>query len=56
MKISSIVLVLLAAGNIGLQAQTPTAAASQGNVCRHPTDYQIVQQDGNSRSVATGDL
>ena len=48
MKISNIVIVLLAGGSIGLRAQTPTTAASQGNVPA-PTDYQIVQQDGNSR-------
>ena len=48
MKIPSIAIVLLAIGSVGLRAQTPTTAASQGNVPA-PTDYQIVQQDGNSR-------
>jgi RHS repeat-associated protein len=48
MKIPFIGIVLLAIGRIGLQAQTPTTAATQGNVPA-PTDYQIVQQDGNSR-------
>ncbi|MGA2869947.1 MAG: hypothetical protein ABSF34_12415, partial [Verrucomicrobiota bacterium] len=48
MKIPTIAIVLLAIGSGGLQAQTPTTAASQGNVPA-PTDYQIIQQDGNSR-------
>jgi hypothetical protein len=48
MKIPIIAIVLLAIGSVGLQAQTLTTAASQGNVPA-PTDYQIVQQDGNSR-------
>jgi hypothetical protein len=48
MKISSVVIVLLAIGSVGLRAQTSTTAPSQGNVPA-PTDYQIVQQDGNSR-------
>ena len=48
MKIPIIAIVLLAIGSVGLQAQTPTTAATQGNVPT-PTDYQIVQQDGNSR-------
>jgi hypothetical protein len=48
MKIPIIAIAILAVGSCGLQAQTPTTAASQGNVPA-PTDYQIVQQDGNSR-------
>ena len=48
MKISIIAIILLAIGSVGLQAQTPTTTATQGNVPA-PTDYQIVQQDGNSR-------
>ena len=48
MKIPIIAIVLLAIGSIGLQAQTPTTTTTQGNVPA-PTDYQIVQQDGNSR-------
>ena len=48
MKIPIIAIVLLAIGSVGLRAQTPTTAATQGNV-PPPTDYQIVQQDGNSR-------
>ena len=48
MKIPIIAIVLLAIGGIGLQAQTPTTATTQDNVPA-PTDYQIVQQDANSR-------
>ena len=48
MKIPIIAIVLLAIGSVGLQAQTPTTAATQGNVPT-PTNYQIIQQDGNSR-------
>jgi hypothetical protein len=48
MKIPIIAIVLLAIGSVGLRAQTSTAAATQANVPA-PTDYQIVQQDANSR-------
>ena len=48
MKIPIIAIVLLAIGSVGLRAQTSTTAAGQGNVPA-PTDYQIVEQDGNSR-------
>ena len=47
MKISNAVFALLAIGITGLQAQTPSAT-SQVNV-PPPTDYQVVQQDANSR-------
>ena len=48
MKIPIIAIVLLTIGSTGLRAQTPPTATTQGNVPA-PTDYQIVQQDGNSR-------
>jgi hypothetical protein len=48
MKIPIIAIVLLTIGSVGLRAQTSTTAPSQVNVPA-PTDYQIVQQDGNSR-------
>jgi len=48
MKIPIIAIVLLTIGSTGLRAQTSTTATSQSNV-PPPTDYQIVQQDGNSR-------
>jgi hypothetical protein len=48
MKIPIIAIVLLAIGSVGLRAQTQNTVASQGNLPA-PTDYQIVQQDGNSR-------
>ena len=49
MKFSTAVFALLAAfGITGLQAQTPSSVTSQANV-PPPTDYQVVQQDANSR-------
>ena len=48
MKIPCFAIVLSAIGSVGLRAQTPTTAASHGNLPA-PTDYKIVQQDANSR-------
>ena len=48
MKISSLAMVLLVVGATGFQAQAQVASTSLTNIPA-ATDYQVAQQDGNSR-------
>jgi hypothetical protein len=49
MKISNAVIILLAVSIVRLQAQTLSVAAGSQTTVPPPTDYQVVQQDGNSQ-------